>query len=240
MTDYKQVDIYLYDPITKEFIKKDVSDRNPLDPETPIIPSCATTEVVPEEKEGYIRCWIGNKWTYKEDHRGETWYNASTKTLEVIDFIGELPNYYYTPDSTIANPPEGSYWVYDQKSDTWVGNALLYKQYILENYDVLWELKLNAPFEFEGYRYIASWRELYTSIWVSLKDGLKQEYRLQDYDGKQNVVTAETMKPIIIKISDIVDELYTDKHNLEKYFAVTNDFKELETAFNAWLNKEYK
>ena len=41
--NYKYVDIYLYDPITKEFMAKGKSDKNPLDPETPIIPACATT-----------------------------------------------------------------------------------------------------------------------------------------------------------------------------------------------------
>ena len=91
-----------------------------------------------------------------------------------------------------------------------------------------WELKQNTPFEFNGFRYIASWRDLYTSIWVTLKDGIKDEYRIQDYDGKFNTVTLKTMKPIIVKMSNINDEMYTDKHNLQLYFMQVNDFDKLQ------------
>ena len=48
------------------------------------------------------------------------------------------------------------------------------------------------------------------------------------------------MKEIITKISDINDEMYTDKHNLEAYFKNENNFDNLQNAFNIWLKKEYK
>lgn len=238
--EYKTVDIYLYDPITKEYTTQGKSDKNPLDPDTPIIPACSTTIKPPEKQEGYVVVWVGNKWEYKEDHRNEVWYNANTKELETIDFIGILPNYYYSPDAPIANKPEGDYWIYDSNTQTWVGDALLYKKYVLNNFEYYWNIKLDTPFELDGYKYIASWRELYTSIWVTLRDGIKSEYRLQDYDGKFNTVNAETMKPIIVKMSDINDEMYMDKQNLEVYFAKTNDFNKLENKFNEYIKKEYK
>lgn len=237
---YKIVDIYLYDPITKEYTIQGKSERNPLDPETPIIPACSTTIKPPEKQEGYAVVWVGNKWEYKEDHRGEVWYNSNTKTTEIIEFIGILPNYYYSPDSPIANQPEGFYWIYDSDTQTWVGDSVLYKQYVLSEFDNYWNIKQNTPFELDGYKYIASWRELYTSIWVTLRDGIKSEYRLQDYDGKFNTVNAETMKPIIIKMSDINDEMYIDKQNLEVYFAKTNDFNKLQNKFEEYIKKEYK
>ena len=240
MQDYKQVDIYLYHPITQEYLHKDVSERNPLDPTTPIIPACATTIKPPEKKDDYATVWVGNKWEFKEDHRGEIWYNAETNSLETIDFIGDLDKKYFTPDSVRANPPEGSYWVYDSENNKWVGDIGLYKLYVNSVAGYYWEIKQNTPFEFNGFRYIASWRDLYTSIWVTLKDGIKDEYRLQDYDGKFNVVTVDTMKPIITRMSDINDEMYTDKHNLQLYFAKTNDFNKLQKKFEEFINKEYK
>ena len=232
--------VYNYDPITMEYISSEEAGRNPINPENPLIPANATTVEPPEVRQGYAITWAGNKWRYKEDHRGENWYNAQTKQIETIEFLGELPNYYYTPDSTIANKPNGDYWQYDSDTQTWVGNAQLYKLYILNSFNGYWIQKQNIPFEFKGYRYLPSWRELYTSIWVSLKDGFKLEYRLQDYDSKFNTVNVESMKEIITKISDINDEMYTDKHNLEAYFKNENNFDNLQNAFNIWLKKEYK
>lgn len=231
--------IYNYNPITLEYMYSEEAGRNPLNIDEPIIPAHATTIEPPEFQQGYAITWAGNKWRYKEDHRNEAWYNAETKEIEIIDFIGELPSYYYTPDSTIANKPEGDYWQYDSETDSWVGNALLYKQHILSYFSNYWEQKQNTPFEFKGYRYLPSWRELYTSIWVALKDGLKLEYRLQDYDSKFNTVNIDSMKEIITKISEINDEMYTDKHNLEAYFKTEDNFENLQKTFEAWLNKQY-
>lgn len=232
--------IYNYNPITFEYIGESEASPNPVNPDNPIIPACATTIEPPKSIEKYAIIWIGNKWEYKEDHRNEVWYNAKTKKTEVIQFIGMLPGYYYTPDSTIANKPEGDYWIYDSNTDTWVGNSLLYKQYILSIFSSYWDEKQNIPYEFEGYRYIPAWRDLYDSIFNTLNNGIKQEYRLQDYDGKYNTVTLKTMKPIYTKMADIVDEMYIDKQNLELYFKTEDNFNKLENAFNNWLLKEYK
>lgn len=235
----KDIFVYNYDPITKEFTTIEKAGRNPLNPNEPIVPACATLVKPLDTLDGYAIIWVGNKWEYKEDHRKETWFNAQTDTIEIIQFIGELPNYYYTLDSTRANKPDGTYWLYDQESDKWVGNALLYKQFILSTFNAYWEQKQNTPFEFEGFKYIPAWRELYTSIWVSLRDGIKDNYRIQDCDGKLNNVDINSMKNIIIKMSDVNDQMYIDKHNLEAYFKTENNFDKLQNKFNQWLNKKY-
>lgn len=239
MNEYKKIDIYLYDSITKEFMAKGISNDNPLDPENPLIPRYATTIEPPDKLDGYAIVWVGNKWEYKEDHRGEIWYNSKTKKIETINFIGILDDFYYTPDSVIANPPEGDYWIYDKETNTWIADITLYKQYVLNNFSFYWDLKFNTPFEFNGYRYIAQWRDLYTSIWVALKDGIKSEYRLQDYDGKYNIVDKISMKDIISKISDVVDEMYMDKQNLLLYFQKNNDFEQLSKKFQEFIDKVY-
>ena len=112
--------------------------------------------------------------------------------------------------------------------------------YVLNNFSNYWELKLNTPFTFEGFKYLPAWRELYTSIWVALKDGLKEEYRLQDCDSKYNTVNKETMKPLITKMSDINDQMYVDKQNLEKFFMINNNFEVLQKEFETWLSKTYE
>lgn len=240
MTDNKILIVYNYDPLTFEYYSSEPASRNPLNEDEPLIPACATTVEPVKPKKGYAVVWLGNKWGYKKDHRNEIWFNAQTKQLETIDFIGELPDYYFTPDSPIANPPEGDYWEFDSEKQEWVGNAGLYKIYVLNNFSTYWDIKQNTPFEFKDFKYLPSWRELYTSIWVSLSSGIKTEYRLEDYDGKYNTVNKTSMKEIFVKMSNIVDEMYTDKQNLELYIKKENDFNKLQKAFNTWVEKEYK
>lgn len=231
--------IYNYDPITLEYMCEGESCVNPINPDEPIIPACATTIKPLKSKKGYTIVWVGNNWDYREDHRNELWYNAKTKELETITFIGVLPDYYYTPDSPIANPPEGDYWQYDSKTQTWVGNAVLYKQYVLNNFNMYWNQKQNTPFEFKGHKYLPSWRDLYTSIYSTLNYGIKNEYRLQDYDGNFVIVNGKTMKPIYTKMAEIVDQMYIDKQDLEEYFKSENKFEDLQEMFNKWLQKTY-
>lgn len=239
MKDFKQITIYNYDPTTKEFTSAGLSERNPLDPETPIIPSCATTIVPLEIKSGYAIVWVGNKWQYREDHRGESWYNSKTKNIEVIDFIGTLPSNYYTLDSAIVNKPDGDYWDFDSDLQEWVGNSTKYKLYVLNNFNSYWEIKQNTPFTFENHQYLPEWRDLYNSIYSTLKDGIKTEYRLQDYNGEYINVTLTTMKPIYAKMADVVDQMYRDKQDLEAYFKVENDFNKLQAKFQEWIKKSY-
>lgn len=231
--------VYNYDPITKEYTSQEEAQKNPLVDEEYLIPANATTTKPLKSKIGFTIVWCGNKWAYKEDHRGEEWYNYLTKNKEIINFIGKLPENYYALDSSIANPPEGKYWQYDKELNKWVGNPALYKAYISTSFNDFWNLKLNQPFELNKFNYIPAWRELYTSIWITLRDGIRTQYRLQDYYGNYNIVDANSMKEIISKMADVVDNMYIDKQNLEKYFKSTNDFEELKNAFNQWLNKKY-
>lgn len=231
--------VYNYDPITKEYTYQSTAQQNPRVEGAYLIPANATITKPLKNKKGFVNVWQGNKWAYMQDHRGEEWYNSLTKNKEVINFIGELSENYYTLDSVIANPPEGEYWQYDKELDKWVGNPVLYKLEILNSFDTYWNIKLNQPFEFEGYKYIPAWRELYTSIWITLRDGIRQQYRLQDVDGNFNTVDVNNMKRIISKMADVVDNMYIDKQNLEGYFKSINDFEKLETTFKQWLEKTY-
>ena len=238
--NYKYVDIYLYDPVTKEFMAKGKSDKNPLDPETPIIPACATTIEPSDKKDGFATVWVGNKWEYKEDHRGEIWYNAVTKTMVEIKEIGPIPENYYTPDSPIANPPDGNYWVFNKQKNEWEPVVPLYKQEVMNSFSVYWEIKNTTPYTYDGHRYITSWRDLYNSIYSTMKEGIKTEYRLQDYDGNLFYVDLKYMKDIYTKMANIIDEMYIDKQNLQLFFAECNDYKKLDKKLQEYLNKVYE
>lgn len=231
--------IYHYHPETFEYYASEPAQPSPANPDEYIIPACATAEVPPEPIENFAIVFNGIKWTYKQDHRGEVWYNFNTKSLETINFIGVLPEYYYAPDSKIANPPEGDYWEYDKKKDEWVGNATAYKLYIQNNFDSYWDSKQNTPFLFEGYSYLPAWRDLYCNIYSTLKDEIKSEYRLEDANGQYITVNKTSMKKIYAKMANVVDEMYIDKQNLEQYFKLENNFKLLQEKFNSWVNKQY-
>lgn len=233
--------IYYYDYITFEYTHDGETQPNPIDPDYPLMPPCATPIEPLLPQEGFTVVWNKNNWIYAEDHRGEIWYNAQLKKLVTIDFIGELPNYYFTPDSPIANPPEGSYWEFDIETQTWVANVTLYKIEVYNMFSTIWEYKNNVPYTFNGHRYVAKWRDLYNSIYSTLKDGIKEQYRLQDYDGYLFYVNEAQMKEIYVKMANVVDEMYTDKQDLEVYFKddTHNDYEDLSQRLQAYLRKTY-
>lgn len=231
--------IYNYEPQTKEYINSEEAPKNPLVEGEYLMPAHSTDVKPPKQKTGYTLVWIGNKWVNKEDHRGEIWYNLETKQKEVITFIGPIPKNYISEDDKRANPPEEPYYVYDAELNEWVGDSVLYKNYVLYNFETNWNTKLETPYEFEGHLYKPSWRDLYDSIYNTLKENVKPTYRLQDAKGELFTVNFKEMKPIYVKMANIVDEIYTDKQDLEIYFKIENDFSKLQEYFNNWVNKQY-
>lgn len=231
--------IYFYNPNTFEYTYSGEAQYDPVNPDYPLVPPCATlVEPLPNE-EGYVNIWCKTHWEYTEDHRGETWYNANLKKLVVINFIGQLPDYYYTPDSPIANPPEGSYWEWDNKNQKWIPNVSLYKIEVYNSFNKIWEYKNNIPYTFDGHRYLSKWRDLYNSIYSTLKDGIKDQYRLQDYDGGLFYVNQTQMREIYIKMAEVVDEMYMDKQDLELFFKENNDYQQLSLKLQEYLSKKY-
>jgi site-specific DNA-cytosine methylase len=84
-------------------------------------------------------------------------------------------------------------------------------------------------------------RDLYNSVYSTLKDGIKEQYRLQDYDGYLFYVNEAQMREIYVKMADVVDEMYTDKQDLEVYFKdnTHNDYEDLSQKLQAYLRKTY-
>ena len=239
MTDtaYTIIDIYIYDPITKEFLYASKSDRNPLDPNDPIIPACATTVKPPAVKKGHALIWAGNKWKQYEDHRGEQWYNIETETTECITELGDISTKYVSTDSVRANKPEGDYWEYDSNTDQWAVNLYKYKMHLSSEVSQAWQAKFNKEFELDGYYYLPSWKTLYNEIYTMLRDNIKDSYRLRDNHSRYNTVDKNSMKKIIGYMSDVVDQLYLEKQDLIDYIIKEQDYHKINQAYTEWLNK---
>lgn len=236
--DYKKINIYLYDPVTKEFLRDSFSDRNPLNPDEPIIPACATTIAPDVAKEGYTNVWAGNKWKQVEDHRGETFYNTVTEQEEVISFLGSIPDIYVSTDSVRANKPDGDYWEYDSNEDQWVANVIKYKQHLVNDLiPIEWNKKFEKEFEIDGFYYLPSWKTLYNEIYTMLRDGIRDTYRLRDTHGQYNLVNKDSMKIIIACMSDTVDQIYVEKQDLYDYLLKQNDYNKIVKAYEAWCEK---
>lgn len=66
--------IYRFDSRTREFMYEEKAALDPLETEQRgelvwLIPANATLSAPPEDKNGFARCWTGEKWEYVEDHR---------------------------------------------------------------------------------------------------------------------------------------------------------------------------
>lgn len=85
--------VYSYDA-NGEFIGTvalDESDRDPIMPNSFIIPGGCTIVAPPLAQEGYACVWGGKEWGLIKDHRGEEWWDADGR-LVVIRKLGEVPD----------------------------------------------------------------------------------------------------------------------------------------------------
>lgn len=126
------MNIFNYNPITKEFLNQTVARQDPKDIDNFLIPKHSTIIEVLPEKNGFARCFNEeiNQWEYKEDNRGQTVYSISTKQQNIVDYIGEIKS-----TETLLEPNSNSKW----ENNMWVNDIVLQKQ----NKTI--EIKNNAP-----------------------------------------------------------------------------------------------
>lgn len=82
------MNIYHYHPETGEYLGSSSAETDPLDPSRVLVPAFATTTEPPAVEEGFSRVFADGEWTQIADHRGETWWHADGKPVE-IDFLGD-------------------------------------------------------------------------------------------------------------------------------------------------------
>ena len=91
---------YSYTADTSEFIGQGTAQPDPLESkkqgkEVFLLPRNATFTPLPEEKDGFARCWNGMAWEYVEDNRGtEYWLPADTWEAPAREMkeLGALPD----------------------------------------------------------------------------------------------------------------------------------------------------
>lgn len=111
--------LYTYDAQTGEY-KPDRTSTSQWDPrgEKWLVPKYATKVAPPAAEDKKARCYnpTTESWEQKPDHRGEKWYDKSTRELHEIKDIGVEPD---TANWTQVEPKDLEA-VWDEETSSWV------------------------------------------------------------------------------------------------------------------------
>ena len=115
------MNIYNYDPVTKEFLSVEEADNSPLEPDVYLLPANSTTIATPSDLEKHkTPCFnIETKqWSIVDDYREVKLYSKETKEI-VFAALGQ------TPEELNAAPlrPTGDYDSWDELTQTWIYNS---------------------------------------------------------------------------------------------------------------------
>lgn len=107
--------VYNYHPVTKEYLGESDATESPLEPEVFLIPANAVETPPPVPQSGFTIVWNeqSKTWVEKEDHRGKTVYNISTKEETIIDYIGPIK-----AEFTEIQPQPNNIW--DVTTNSWI------------------------------------------------------------------------------------------------------------------------
>ena len=115
--------VYSYDFFTGEYKGKELTNKDPMNPERDVLPAFSTEIKPPEKRDGYAIVFIDDEWCYVKDNRGLI-YHKETGNEEVLNDLGEVPDGYTKekPDSAFHE------WVDNQ----WVENTELKEKLRIE------------------------------------------------------------------------------------------------------------
>lgn len=95
--------IYHYDPDTKEYIYASLARPDPLEENKFLIPAYATDKEPPTTSEKEVAIVVGSIWKVKDDYRGTKYWDDSGE--HTISEIGIIP----PEGSTLVPPPSEDY-----------------------------------------------------------------------------------------------------------------------------------
>lgn len=75
--------IFHYHPMTGEFAGVGVADADPLDKDSWLVPAYSTAVAPAEPDAGNVMVFSETGWAEVKDHRGETWWDAEGKPIEI-------------------------------------------------------------------------------------------------------------------------------------------------------------
>lgn len=109
---------YNYDPKTGEYKSQVTCQLSPRENNKPLVPGHATLTPPPEAEDKKARCWNAENqaWEQKPDHRGEKWYDKSTRELHEIKDIGVEPD----TENWTQTEPKDLESVWDEETSSWV------------------------------------------------------------------------------------------------------------------------
>lgn len=157
--------VYLYDSKTGEFLDSYSPQKNPKREGEFLIPKYST-QLRPENKNGYIAVFDGAKWIYKIDLRGEEIINPETNITTVCQNFGDLPEGYVLLAEYIKT---------DEYKKTIESKLREEKrQNLINRIDELDKKRIRAVCEPEQKNVEMSWLEYYTSQIVELRKQLQE------------------------------------------------------------------
>lgn len=115
------MNIYNYDPITKEFLNTEGADISPLEPNIYLFPANSTTVIVPTKLEEHKTACFDvetNQWIITDDYREVKLYSKETKEV-IFASLGQTPE---TLNATTL-PPISDYDLWDETTRTWIYNS---------------------------------------------------------------------------------------------------------------------
>ncbi len=117
------MNIYNYDPVTKEFLSVEEADKSPLEPDVYLFPANSTTIATPSGLEKHkTPCFnIETKqWSIVDDYREVKLYSKETKEI-VFAALGQTPEVL----NATTLQPTNAYDTWDELTQTWVYDSSL-------------------------------------------------------------------------------------------------------------------
>lgn len=209
--------IYYYDDDTLEYIGTGIGTLDPVATQRegkPIftIPAHATDQCPLENKDGYACCFVGNKWQYFEDHRGQVVYRKSDLQPVTISTVGPISSLY------IKELPKRN-----NKYESWDGTQFVisdieqFKNTVLNDINMAYQDKLNAYYKInKNYSMSPKWLQTYSNLYVYFKldiaDGnIDEEYNITVKNNKTG-----NLEVIPIKSSQDFDIYFKNLKNIYK------------------------
>ena len=115
------MNIYNYDPTTKEFLSVEVADKSPLEPDVYLFPANSTTITAPIDLEEYKTACFSvetNQWVIIDDYREVKLYSKETEEI-VFAALGQTPEVL----NATTLQPTNEYDSWDELTQTWIYNS---------------------------------------------------------------------------------------------------------------------
>ena len=112
------MNVYNYDPVTKEFLSVEEADKSPLEPDVYLFPANSTTVAAPTELEEHKTPCFNTEtkqWSIVDDYREVKLYSKETKDI-VFAALGQTPE---ALNATILQPTS-AYDTWDELTQAWV------------------------------------------------------------------------------------------------------------------------